>query len=922
MSRPCSVSHLVHLCAALALACASANAAAQSLPAPTPGTLEIWFKAPVWGQTVSGVLSGGTCYVKGYSASRVTFLLDGKALNTDTNVADGMSCTIDTRQFSNGMHELHAVAYDAAGRSYRERININIQNSSTPPANTPPAVSITSPTAAQSVTGTLSYAANATDNAGVARVEFRLDGALISTDTAAPFAGSLAAPAPGTHTLTATAFDAAGLNSSSSVSFTVPQAVPTNTPPTVSITSPTASQSVTGTLSYAANATDNAGVARVEFRLDGALIATDTATPFAGSIAAPAPGTHTLSATAFDAAGLNATSTVTFTVPQTGTAPPTACNAGSSAIAVSAQASRISGIAPLAVFFDASATTATATSRPFHELEYRWNFGDPAGGAVWAYGSGAGVASNNSKNAATGPMASHVFESAGTYSVCLTVTDGVNTSARPMTITVTSPDTAPEFSGTGTLCIDSRARPVAGVDGCPAGAAVHQSADFDDVINTTARNGAAHKRILFRRGSTFTTSTAARLHANGPGLIGAYGVGAKPYINGASAKITLGSISNLSFADWRIVDLNLDGENQTAGGGAAFEATGPFRQITLLRVEARRVLQGVLLSKFFLDQVNTSVAHRAPVWSELAIVETTIENVYDYGFLGAANRFAILGSRFHSRTNPATPQNGAGHLVRISYTNSAVISHNHLGGWAQGNSLTIRGVPNAGDRTIPADAWTEKVVVSDNVINGGSNVWFFTIRRVNDQLEARFRNILVERNMLVATRPTVTMLVTDAGEITIRNNLLNLTDAATPLGIASSKSNLAPAGVNTNVSIYNNTAYSGAVGTGNFRFLSVTAAPPNLRVQNNLSYAPSLTGSHLAVSGTPGMGAVISHNTDGAAIRSSNPGFSGSLSGPSMWRASGTSVLNQGTPVPVWSDFFLEPRVGTYDLGAINPLAP
>jgi PKD repeat protein len=915
------------LCAATMLASVCASASAQTLPAPTPGTLEIWFKAPLGGHTISGVLSEGTCYVKGYSASRVAFFLGSTPLNTDSNVGDGMSCVLDTRRFANGSHHLRAVAYDASGRSYEERISINIQNSSTtpPPANTPPTVSIISPTAGQSVTGTLSYGANAIDNAGVSRVEFRLDGALIATDTTAPYGGSIAAPAAGSHTLTATAYDAAGLNGTSTVAFTVPSVTPppTNTPPTVSITSPTANQSVSGTLDFAANATDNAGVARVEFRLDGTLITSDTSAPYAGSVAAPAAGTHTLTATAYDAAGLAATSAVSFSVPQGPTPPPptAACSPGAtSAITVSSVPSRVSGIAPLAVFFDGSATRASATARPFHELEYRWNFGDPAGGAVWTQGSGAGIASNNSKNAASGPMAAHVFESAGTYTVCLTVTDGANTAARPVTITVTSPDSAPEFAGAATLCVDSRARPVPGADGCPAGATVLQSADFDAAINTSARNGAAHKRILFRRGSTFTSSTTAAITANGPGLVGAYGTGAKPHVNGASGKFLIGHESNLSFADWRIVDLSLDGQGMTSSGGTAFQTIGPFRQLTLLRVEARRFLHGVLLSKWFLDnRVNNTQAFRAPLWSDLAIAESVIENVYDYGFLGEANRISMLGNRFLARTSSASAQ-APGHLVRLGYANGAVLSHNNFAGDSPGNSLTIRGVPNGGDRTIPPDAWTEKVIVSDNVIAGGQSAWFFTIRRVNDWTEARFRNVLVERNWIIATPPTFTALVTDAGEMTIRNNLFNLTGANGQYAIMHDKTNLTPAGANANVSIYNNTTYSGSTGTNSFRFLQVSGAPANLRVQNNLSYLPSLGGSHLAVAGTPGPGSVVSHNTDGAAMRT-NPGFvGGALSGPGLWRATGASVVDRGTPVPVRSDFFLAPRTGTYDLGAINPV--
>ena len=98
--------------AAFAL-CASVPFAAQAaLPAPTSGTLEIWFKGPTKGATVSGLLEQEKCYVAGRGVSRVEFFLDSTRLNTDSNVADGMSCVLDTRLFSNGTHTLKAVAYN------------------------------------------------------------------------------------------------------------------------------------------------------------------------------------------------------------------------------------------------------------------------------------------------------------------------------------------------------------------------------------------------------------------------------------------------------------------------------------------------------------------------------------------------------------------------------------------------------------------------------------------------------------------------------------------------------------------------------------------------------------------------------------------------------------------------------------------
>ncbi len=79
----------------------------------------------------------------------------------------------------------------------------------TPPQNPPPTVSLTSPTSGQQFNqgASVSLAANATDNSGVSRVEFRIDGALVSTDTSSPYSFSTTTLALGSHTAQATAFD-------------------------------------------------------------------------------------------------------------------------------------------------------------------------------------------------------------------------------------------------------------------------------------------------------------------------------------------------------------------------------------------------------------------------------------------------------------------------------------------------------------------------------------------------------------------------------------------------------------------------------------------------------------------------------------------------------------------------------------------
>jgi len=90
------------------------------------------------------------------------------------------------------------------------------------------------------------------------------------------------------------------------------------TPPAATITAPAPNATVSGTVTLTATATDNAGVAGVQFRLDNnPLGAEDTTSPYslAFNTTTVANGTHTLTALARDINGNTALSTpVTITV--------------------------------------------------------------------------------------------------------------------------------------------------------------------------------------------------------------------------------------------------------------------------------------------------------------------------------------------------------------------------------------------------------------------------------------------------------------------------------------------------------------------------------------------------------------------------------------------------------------------------------
>src|SRR5207247_4144967 len=95
------------------------------------------------------------------------------------------------------------------------------------------------------------------------------------------------------------------------------------TPPTVSITAPTAGTALAGTVTVAAGATDDVGVVGVQFKLDGASLGPeDTVAPYSLSwnTATVENGSHTITAVARDAAGNTASAAVTVTVSKNGSA--------------------------------------------------------------------------------------------------------------------------------------------------------------------------------------------------------------------------------------------------------------------------------------------------------------------------------------------------------------------------------------------------------------------------------------------------------------------------------------------------------------------------------------------------------------------------------------------------------------------------
>ena len=184
---------------------------------------------------------------------------------------------------------------------------------------TKPSVAIVRPTDGEAVSGIVRVTATAEDDNEIADVQLAVDGAPLATDTDEPyrFVINTAGYAAGPHTITCTATDEAG-NSSTPASIQVAVGDSSTsggasgadtTAPSVVINYPVDGTVVIGSVGVKATATDNAGLAKIEWRVDGATQQTtkvsgvQSVNTFVWNSATYAPGPHTIAVLATDAVG-------------------------------------------------------------------------------------------------------------------------------------------------------------------------------------------------------------------------------------------------------------------------------------------------------------------------------------------------------------------------------------------------------------------------------------------------------------------------------------------------------------------------------------------------------------------------------------------------------------------------------------------
>lgn len=473
-------------------------------------------------------------------------------------------------------------------------------------------------------------------------------------------------------------------------------------------------------------------------------------------------------------------------------------------------------MAPLSVFFDASQTTANGVSDTFEALDYKWNFDDTSSG-TWQY-------SGQSKNVAIGPEADHVFEQPGDYTVTLTVTrsDGA-TASRNVSIHVTDPDVV--FAG-NTVCItqSSTSTPDPECDST----VVAPNNSLSNVSNQLA----AGKHILLERGSTWSGSM--NLNKAGPGIIGAYGSGAKPLINMDSANSTIftfSSGSNPIADDWRIMDIATQSSTDHTVT-ASFE--GYASNILFLRMDTKNI-GGLISSTSTYDYYNSKYGNTAQdLPNGVAVVDCHFDTASagaNFHFL-AFRRFTFMGNYAYD----STPDE---HVLRSPFMDTGVIEHNYLGKSHSAKHLLKLHAPNFNNAGIGQGKYSEKVVISDNTFLAGDGDWSVVFGPQNSINDERVRRIIFERNHMIGHSPTQVFVVVWADDVAIRNNIMDATGNMGGTGIILAKNTLEPD--HKNIWVVGNTFYAS---NKNLSLVSVdTAHVTNYYIVGNLIVSTSGSAS-------------------------------------------------------------------------------
>ncbi|GEM_PF-4161335 len=485
-----------------------------------------------------------------------------------------------------------------------------------------------------------------------------------------------------------------------------------------------------------------------------------------------------------------------------------------------------------------------------------------------------------------------------------------------MTITVTNPET---FYSGNTYCYANGSN----FSGCPSGATqVSNVTNFNSALSGRIANNTRH---LFRRGDTFSVNATYSNNSSGVTL-GGYGSGARPRLTGS---LGVGNVSHYirTNDEWIVKDFEFIG----GGGGRAFVARDGRQSYEADNSLVYDIVGSNVLSCIGSWENETYGSYGSfPTANAFVDIECNPAPVSSSGY-GAGFHFGkklmIMGYELIGNT-------GGSRVMRSVHLDRSVFQNNLIE--TTGNpQMTIRAC-GSGSRC--AGIPDEYNVFSDNIFsiyNGGSNWMIFCNNNECDSgggAGSPTRDHIVERNRYFVRNtvnpgtPFQRIIDIRGNNITIRNNIFDITNAVIPWGVTVANIQTLGATENgqtanhDNIQVYNNTIVKNDNGTSITLLNNPFSGATGHRVENNLIYSPGTSvslsnGSNITTNGN------LIYGTNYTTYPFSSPYSSpASMFGSSFAPLSNAPSVDAGVFVPTRIDYAKNnrPQGTAFDVGAFE----
>ena len=626
-------------------------------------------------------------------------------------------------------------------------------------------------------------------------------------------------------------------------------------------------------------------------------------------------------------------------------------------------ANRSSALAGAAIQFDAGETDHVL----FRNRFYLWDFGD-SGSGNWSNGK--------SKNADSGPISGHVYDTPGSYTITCAVFDAAGLiETITDSVTITDPDVV--YAGALTTCLST------GTDftEAPAGANLVTETDLT-LFGTYVKS---NERLMLKRGDAW--NVVAALSGNSfSGLSNVYitAFGTPITNNVAMGGLTAQEIATIT-SDGEALML-LDEAEVLALTTAEFNALlADENALKLLLATERLRLEIIAVGAFSNDPTITLtgpigsypmlsinypdswvISHLHMIgdsdthsWSggNTDLVNVTYRRNFSEGFyvpLGSANastqghiglayvenvitkaegnclftgseKLLLMGNQFSNAS--------LSHVVRVWHANRWCARHNYCSGSSinnlNGRQLLKHHGPKE-SKVNPTGPWTtdelrtrsEFGVISDNLFGAGGP-WPVSIAPQDAASDERLSALIVENNYLVGdfgvNSPILVSIAIrmEASNSVVRNNVIDCTGMSTSGITAVSIQSTGVVAQREGAEVYNNTVYLKEGYTyGNQARIFEIGAVLNCTIKNNLCSLPSTISPPPLFIIDGGTGTVQSSNLLTATPLYTDPDNDDPLLRDFSVLA-GSPAIGAGEDVPVLRDRNGVARIsGAYDLGA------